>query len=112
MSASAPADSFFVYILRCADGSLYVGHTSNLDDRIKAHNDGRGASWTACRRRVTLVYQESAPSEENAVDRERQIKRWKHAKKLALINGNKAALKSLAKRGSTANNRPIQEAKD
>jgi hypothetical protein len=58
MSASAPADSFFVYIIRCADGSFYVGHTSNVDDRIKVHNDGRGALWTACRRPVTLLYRE------------------------------------------------------
>jgi predicted GIY-YIG superfamily endonuclease len=98
MSASAPADSFFVYILRCIDGSLYVGHTSNVEDRVKVHNDGRGALWTACRRPVTLVYQERHGSEGDAIARERQIKRWTHDKKLALVNGNIANLKSLAKR--------------
>jgi predicted GIY-YIG superfamily endonuclease len=106
MSASARADSsvpsasrgFFVYILRCSDDSLYVGHTSNVDERVKVHNDGRGAFWTACRRIVTLMYHESQPSEENALARERQIKRWTHAKKLALIDGEKARLKSLSKR--------------
>jgi predicted GIY-YIG superfamily endonuclease len=99
MSASAPADSvFFVYILRCADGSLYVGHTRNVEERLTVHNDGRGAVWTACRRPVTLVHQERRGSESNAIARERQIKRWTHDKKLALVNGNIAMLKSLAKR--------------
>jgi putative endonuclease len=96
--ASAPADSFFVYVLRCSDGSLYVGHTSNLQDRLTVHNEGRGAAWTACRRPVELVYNEPFVFEKNAIVRERQIKRWTHAKKLALINGNLGKLKSLAKR--------------
>jgi predicted GIY-YIG superfamily endonuclease len=106
MPASAPADSsvlsqskgFFVYILRCADGSFYAGHTSDVEDRVKLHNDARGAHWTACRRPVTLVYQEQCPSEAKAITRERQLKGWSHAKKLALINGDAAKLKSLAKR--------------
>ena len=97
--ASAPADSFFVYIIRCADDSLYyVGHTSNVNERGTVHNEGRGARWTACRRPVTLAYLESLPSEEKAIARERQIKRWTHHKKLALIAGDLAKLKSLAKR--------------
>jgi predicted GIY-YIG superfamily endonuclease len=98
MSASAPADSFFVYILQCADGSFYVGHTTDVLARVKLHNDGRGALWTACRKPVVLVYQEQKPSEEKAIARERQIKRWTHAKKLALIEGDRSQLKSLAKR--------------
>lgn len=98
MSASASADSFFVYILRCSDDSLYVGHTCNVVDRVKVHNDGCGALWTACRRPVVLVYSEPHPSEEQSITRELQIKRWTHAKKLALVNGNRAKLKSLAKR--------------
>lgn len=97
--ASAPADSsFFVYILRCADGSLYVGHTTDLQDRVKVHNDGRGATWTACRRPVELAYHEPAANETGAIRRELQIKGWTHAKKLALIRGDRAALKSLARR--------------
>jgi predicted GIY-YIG superfamily endonuclease len=56
MSASASADSFFVYILRCAEGSLYVGHASDVLARVKVHNEGRGALWTARRRPVNLVY--------------------------------------------------------
>jgi predicted GIY-YIG superfamily endonuclease len=97
-SAQADSSSFFVYILQCADGSLYVGHTADVEDRVKVHNDGRGALWTQCRRPVTLVYQESQPSEDRAMARERQIKRWTHAKKMALIDGDLQRLKSLAKR--------------
>jgi predicted GIY-YIG superfamily endonuclease len=98
MSASAPADSFFAYIVKCSDGSLYVGHTSNVEERVKVHNDGRGALWTAVRRPVALAYQEQHEFEERAIARERQIKRWTHAKKLALINGDRAQLSALAKR--------------
>ena len=98
MSASAPADSFFVYILKCTDSTFYVGHTTNIEKRVKAHSDGRGAAWTSCRRPVTLVYVEPLPSDGEAIARERQIKQWTHAKKLALINGHQAKLKSLAKR--------------
>jgi len=98
MTASAPADSFSVYILSCADGSLYVGHSSNVPERVKVHNEGRGALWTGCRRPVKLVYQEKQSSEETAMARERQIKRWNHQKKLALIHGDLTTLRSLAKR--------------
>jgi predicted GIY-YIG superfamily endonuclease len=98
MSASATADSFFVYILRCSDGSLYVGHTSNVEERVKLHDDGCGALWTAVRRPVRLMYKESSPSLEQAIARERQIKRWTSQKKLALIAGDKGRLKLLARR--------------
>ena len=79
MCASARADSYFVYIVRCADGSLYVGHASNVEERVKVHNQGRGALWTSCRRPVTLVYKERHASEAGAIARERQIKRWARA---------------------------------
>ena len=98
MSASALADSSFVYIVRCSDESLYVGHAADVPTRVTVHNDGRGALWTACRPPVVLVYEEHLPSEADTIVRERQIKRWTHAKKLALINGDKASLKSLSKR--------------
>jgi predicted GIY-YIG superfamily endonuclease len=96
--ASSSAGPFLVYILRCSDDSFYVGHTSDVQERVKAHNDGRGASWTARRGPVHLVYQEPHRDEQAAVARERQLKRWTHQKKLALINGDLTTLKSLAKR--------------
>ncbi len=88
----------FVYILRCADDSFYVGHTSDVEARVQVHNAGRGAVWTACRRPVELVHSEPFPSELHAITRERQLKKWTQAKKLALIKGDRAELKRLAKR--------------
>ncbi|MCC6424434.1 MAG: GIY-YIG nuclease family protein [Phycisphaerales bacterium] len=98
MTASAQADSFFVYILKCADGSFYVGQTTNIEERVKLHNEGRAAIWTACRRPVQIAYSERYDSIAEAVLREHQIKRWTHQKKLALVQGDMKTLKSLAKR--------------
>ncbi|MGH7179403.1 MAG: GIY-YIG nuclease family protein [Tepidisphaeraceae bacterium] len=86
-SHATSAQAFFVYILRCRDGSLYVGYTSDLRSRVDWHNEGFGARWTAARRPVTLVHSESFASESDAVRRERQLNRWSRAKKEALIGG-------------------------
>jgi putative endonuclease len=88
----------YVYILRCADDSFYVGSAQDLDSRVKAHNDGRGAAHAFKHRPVQLVYSEAFESETAAVSRERQIKRWSHEKKQALVDGNLERLKSLSKR--------------
>lgn len=95
---SSLADRFFVYILKCSDGTFYVGHSQDVENRLETHNAGRGALWTAVRRPVELVYTEIADSELTAIRRERQVKRWTHAKKSALIRGDFGRLKSLAKR--------------
>ena len=65
----------YVYLLRCADNSLYVGETSDLATRERHHNEGRGGSYTAKRRPVQIVYAEHYSSREEALRRERQIKR-------------------------------------
>ncbi len=88
----------FVYMIRCADGTLYVGHTKNPQTREKEHNAGRGAQYTAMRRPVRLVYTEVLQSVETAVRREHQLKRWSSAKKEALIAGNLDHLKQLSRR--------------
>ena len=88
----------FVYILRCADGTLYVGHTSDLTARVKAHNDGTAAAYTAKRGPVRMVYSEEHPSIESAQQRERQVKRWTARKKEALIAGDRQALHVLSRR--------------
>src|SRR5262249_39743665 len=88
----------FVYIVRCRDRSLYVGHTTDVAARLTAHNQGRGGRHTAKRRPVTLIYSESHESLSAAVDRESQLKRWSKAKKEALIAGDILGLKKLAKR--------------
>jgi putative endonuclease len=90
--------SHFVYILLCADGSYYIGQTTDLEARVSQHNAGQGAAWTAARRPVRLVFHEFAADAIQAAQRERQIKGWSHAKKRALIEGDALALKALAKR--------------
>ncbi len=87
----------FVYILRCADDTFYVGHAENLQARLKEHNGGHGAQYTAIRRPVRLVYSEEFDSLKAAVFRERQLKRWSRAKKEALISGEFDRLKQLSK---------------
>jgi putative endonuclease len=95
----APGSSpCFVYILLCADGSYYVGSTSDVVDRERIHNEGYGAEHTAAHRPVRLVYSESHESWPAARKREAQLKRWTHAKKQALIAGDAASLHALAKR--------------
>jgi predicted GIY-YIG superfamily endonuclease len=68
--------AFHVYLLRCSDGSLYVGSTDDLALRLHRHNDGRAATFTAWRRPVTLAYSEQHPSRAAARRREAQLKGW------------------------------------
>jgi predicted GIY-YIG superfamily endonuclease len=86
---------WFVYILRCADESFYVGETHDVAQRLAAHNKGCASAHTAKRRPVQLAYVEEQASRAASLDRERQLKRWSHAKKEALIAGDSAALKKL-----------------
>ena len=80
---------FLVHILQCADGSFYVGSTEHLESRVKEHNEGKlGAAYTYHRRPVTLAYSESFDTQVKAMNRERQLKGWSHAKKEALIQGD------------------------
>jgi predicted GIY-YIG superfamily endonuclease len=92
---------WYTYILLCSDGSYYVGHTEDVTARLALHNAGRGAIYTAHRRPVVLVYSESSPSKSIAITREKQIKKWSHAKKQALAEDDLDQLHSLAKRRST-----------
>lgn len=88
----------FTYILRCADDTLYVGHTEDLASREQIHNEGRGAKYTAERRPVRVVYAEEHATAARAIARERQLKRWSGKKKEALILGDRPALRSLGRR--------------
>ncbi len=74
-----------VYILRCADGSLYTGITNDLAARVAAHGSGRAARYTRGRRPVQLVYREAAASRSEASRREAAIKRLGRAEKLVLV---------------------------
>ncbi|MCL2828630.1 MAG: GIY-YIG nuclease family protein [Oscillospiraceae bacterium] len=82
------AMSYFVYVLRCADDTLYTGWTTDIEGRLTAHNRGIGAKYTRSRRPVELVHSESLPDKQSAMRREWAIKQMSRAKKLALIAGN------------------------
>ena len=81
----------YTYIVRCSDGSLYTGWTNDLEKRIKAHNEGKGAKYTKSRRPVELVYYEAFEKKEEAMSREWAIKQISREEKKGLL---KAALPS------------------
>ena len=76
----------FVYIVECADGSLYTGWAVDVERRVKVHNTGRGARYTRLHGPVKLVYAEEQPDRVAAMKRELEIKRWPRARKLKLIS--------------------------
>ena len=80
--------SWYVYILKCADNTLYTGITTDCERRIKQHNNGKGAKYTRVRTPVTIVYQEPSESRSSATKREIAIKKLPRKQKLALINTN------------------------
>ena len=89
---------FYTYMLRCADGKYYVGHTDDLDSRVAQHQAGTVAGYTQTRRPVELVWGDRFPDRDSAFAAERQIKGWTRAKKEALIAGDWEAVKALAKK--------------
>jgi len=88
---------FWVYLLRCRDGSYYAGHTDNLEARISQHQQGICCEWTRKRRPIQLVWREAAPTREEAIAFERRIKGWTRAKKEALIQGDWVRLNWLSR---------------
>ena len=76
---------FFAYLVRCADGTLYGGYTTDLQKRLAAHNSGKGAKYTRSRLPVELVYWEECETREAAMSREWHLKHMTREKKLALI---------------------------
>jgi predicted GIY-YIG superfamily endonuclease len=88
---------YFVYVLRTLSNTLYIGVTHALQQRVDAHNRGRGAGWTKAHPGAQIVYSESYPTLGLARKREIQLKKWSRAKKEALIAGDAAMLKSLSR---------------
>lgn len=80
--------SWTVYILRCADGSLYTGITNRLERRIASHNSGDGAKYTRSRLPVQLAYSEQHNDKSSALRRELAIKKLTRAEKLELISNS------------------------
>jgi putative endonuclease len=88
----------WMYILKCADGSYYVGSTKNLELRLTQHQSGKGSRYTSGRLPVELVYDEEYDRVVDAYAREKQIQNWGRAKREALINGQVELLHPLAKK--------------
>jgi putative endonuclease len=88
---------FWVYLLRCADGSYYAGHTDDLEARLWQHQQGICCDWTSRRRPVELVWCEAAATRHEALAFEGRIKGWTRAKKEALIAGDWDRIGWLAK---------------
>lgn len=79
---------WFVYILECADGTLYTGITDDIPKRLAAHDLGRGAKYTRGRGPVKLVYRESCADRSQALRREAAVKRSTRERKLQLIRSS------------------------
>jgi predicted GIY-YIG superfamily endonuclease len=88
---------FHVYILRCRDGSYYVGHTDDLTARLGQHQAGTFGGYTALRRPTELMWSTRFANRDDAFRFERQIKNWSRAKKEALMRGDWAGVKAAAR---------------
>ncbi|PZU07270.1 GIY-YIG nuclease family protein [Sphingomonas sp.] len=88
--------AFWIYMLRCADGRYYVGHTDDLDRRMAQHAHGGFCDFTARRQPATLIWSEAFRCRLEALEAERRIKGWTRAKKEALVDGDWFRLKKLA----------------
>jgi putative endonuclease len=87
MPTTAPEpQAYMVYIVQCADGSLYTGSTTNVQRRVAQHNAGKGARYTRSHRPVTLLVSWSFPTKGDALRAERMIKRLPRAQKLQLLD--------------------------
>ena len=81
----------YTYILKCKDGSLYTGWTNDLEQRVAAHNTGKGAKYTKARRPVELVYFEEFETKEQAMKREYAIKQMARKYKIELVRRKEKA---------------------
>ena len=97
LSRTCNAMSFWVYILRCSDGTYYTGHTDDLERRIAKHQTGELLGYTHDRRPVELVFSETFTDRIDALERERQVKDWSRKKKEALIRGDWSAVSDAAR---------------
>ncbi|WP_193597416.1 GIY-YIG nuclease family protein [Microbacterium sp. YJN-G] len=88
----------YVYILRCSDGTFYVGSTRDLHRRLETHAQGLGSNYTSCRLPVELVWFDEFERIDEAFGLEKRIQGWSHAKRLAFIEGGFDAIKGWSAR--------------
>ena len=100
MDKNGPTLAYYVYMLRCSDGSYYVGHTNDLEQRLAAHERGAIEGYTLSRPPVELVFSDRFSRRLEAFHRERRIKGWSRAEKEALIKGDWDGLVELSNRSS------------
>lgn len=99
-------DGAWLYILRCADGSYYIGTTrTELDIRIAQHNAGTFEGYTKSRWPVALMFSQWFDGITDAIECERKLKKWSRAKKEAFMRGDFVELHELAKRASSHSSR-------
>ena len=87
----------YMYILKCSDDTYYTGSTVDLDYRIEQHKNGEGSNYTSDRLPVELIYTEEFRRIEDAFEREKQVQKWSHKKKEALMEGNIKQLRLLSR---------------
>jgi predicted GIY-YIG superfamily endonuclease len=87
---------FYVYILQCADGTYYTGHTDDLDQRMAQHADGTASKYTSKRRPLNLLWATDCQTREQAFELEKQLQGWSRAKKQALMRGDLEVLPGLS----------------
>ena len=90
--------AFYVYLLRCADGSYYIGHTDNIEVRLGQHQDGTVKCYTSTRLPVELLKAETFATRLEALTAERQLKGWSRSKKEAWLTGDFEELRRLSKK--------------
>ena len=88
----------FMYMLRCADGTTYVGSTVDLERRLAQHRAGEGAEYTRKRLPVDLIHVEEYSRIDDAFAREKQVQNWSRAKRLALAAGDVDALRPASRK--------------
>ena len=81
--------TWYLYILRCRDGTLYTGITTDVDKRFEAHATGKGAKYTRGRGPLTVVYRETCGDHSAALKRELEIKKLTRQEKEALVTGDR-----------------------
>lgn len=99
---------FFVYILRCSNGSYYVGHTDDLEQRIAEHQIGEGCEYTRKRLPVEFLWKAEFTTRDEAKEMEARIKNWSRAKKEALMRNDWEQIKQLSSRSKK--NRAVRDA--
>ena len=91
-------NKFYLYILKCADDSYYIGHTDDLEKRVAQHHDATYECYTSTRLPVALVYSEAFATRYEALVAEHKIKKWTRLKKEALIRSDWQQVSELAKK--------------